>query len=206
MWWKYPQKPVRINIGSLGSHPLERYLLESKYDGHRAILIVDGGRRKVFTRQRVPIVLPPDLTAQLESMEMKEGTVLDGEIWNPMKRGGWTAEGKEPSVLTFWDCMRDGMKDMSARPLEERRAALEGILGDGNGDVQIVQQEAVTEARVREIYEESSGARKKNRSRSGFVHGVVLKLKGSPRRDHATGSKEHSDWLKVVFDEMEGWQ
>jgi ATP-dependent DNA ligase len=202
MYWMYPQKPVSVNLRSLGAHPLHRYWLEKKYDGHRVVLVVDGGRKKLFTRQRAPIEVLPELTAQLESMKMAEGTVLDGEIWNPLKRGGWTAEGKEPSALTFWDCVRDGVKDLSARPLEERRAALEGILGDGNGDVRIIDQEAATEVRVREIYEESGAVRKENRSRSGFVHGVVLKLRGSPRRDHATRSKEHSDWLKVVFPGM----
>jgi ATP-dependent DNA ligase len=205
MWWTYPQKPVRINLRSLGVHPLNRYWLEKKYDGHRAILIVDGGQRKLFTRQRFSIAVAPELTAQLGSLKLEEGTVLDGEIWNPLKRGGWTADGREPSVLTFWDCMRDGAKDMSSRPLEERRAALVKAVGDGNEGVRVVEQEAATEARVKEIYEESSTVRKENRSRSGFVHGVVLKLRGSPRRDHATRSKEHSDWLKVVFDDMHGW-
>lgn len=79
-------------------------------------------------------------------------------------------------------------------------------VGRGNGGVRVVEQEAATEVRVKEIYEESSAVRKENQSRSGFVHGVVLKLKGSPRRDHATRSREHSDWLKVVFDDMHGWQ
>jgi ATP-dependent DNA ligase len=199
-------KPVRVNSRSLGSHPLGKYVLEKKMDGHRAILIVDGGKNKLFTRQKSPIAIPSGLAAQLESVKLAEGTVLDGEIWNPMKRGGWTADGREPSVLTFWDCMRDGMKDLASRPLEERRAALMGAIGTGNEGVQIVDQEAATEDRVREIYEKTSAMRKENNSRSGFVHGVVLKLRGSPRRDHATRSKEHSDWLKVVFDDMSGWQ
>ena len=199
-------KPVRINSRSMSSHALAKYVMEKKYDGHRAILIVDGGAKKLFTRQKAPILIPPELTAQLASVEMKEGTVLDGEIWNPLKRGGWTSEGREPSVLTFWDCMREGMEDMSARPLEERRAALLRQVGPGNDGVRVVQQEPASEARAHEIYEESSAMRKEAQSRSGFVHGVVLKLKSSPRRDHATRSKEHPDWLKVVFDDMHGWQ
>lgn len=193
-------------MSSLGKFNLPQYLMEMKMDGHRAILIVEGGQKKIFTRQKVPIALPRELTDQLTSVPMVEGTVLDGEIWNPLKRGGWTADGKEPSVLTFWDCMREGMEDISSRPLEERRKALLRTIGNGNEGVHVVDQEPATEARVREIYEESSTVRKENQSRSGFVHGVVLKLRGSPRRDHATRSKESSDWLKVVFDDMHGWQ
>ena len=42
--------------------------------------------------------------------------------------------------------------------------------------------------------------------RSGFIHGVVLKRRGSIRRDHPNRSAEHPDWLKVVFDGMKGWE
>ena len=77
MWFMYPMKPVRVSMQSVGAHPLDRYILEKKYDGHRAILIVDRGQKKLFTRQRVPIAISPDLASQLDPMEMKEGTVLD---------------------------------------------------------------------------------------------------------------------------------
>lgn len=168
-------------------------------DGHRAILIIDGGKKTLWTRQKSPIAIPASLAAQLDSVKMEEGTVLDGEIWNPLKRGGWTAEGGEPSVLTFWDCLRSGSQDIGTKSLSERREALLKTIGRGNDGVRMVEQEAPTTERIKEIFEESLAMRKENRSRSGFVHGVVLKLKGSPRRDHATRTQEHPDWLKIVF-------
>lgn len=205
MWWKYPMKPVRINTKALEKIALEKYLMEVKLDGHRAILVVDGGKKRLLTRQKSPIVIPASLQAQLDRMKLEEGTVLDGEIWNPLKRGGWTADGGEPSVLSFWDCLREGLQDIGAKPMSERREALARVIGKGDESVRIVRQEEASASRVREIFEESLAVRKENQSRSGFVHGVVLKLKGSPRRDHATKTQEHSDWLKVVFDGMSGW-
>lgn len=198
----YPMKPVPVPMEAIDRLDLPKYHLEVKLDGWRAVLTARDGKVALWTRMKTPIVITPFLQAKLLAFGIQDGTVLDGEIWNPLKRGGWTVDGKEPSVLTFWDCVRDGTRDLSARPLEERRAALEGILGDGNGDVRIVEQEEATGARVREVYEEASAVRRESRSRSGFVHGVVLKLRGSPRRDHATVSKEHPDWLKVVFPGM----
>jgi ATP-dependent DNA ligase len=204
--FSYPMKPVSVNMRSISSFPLSKYLLEVKLDGHRAILTVEGGKKRLFTRQKAPIAIPPGLASQLASVEMAEGTTLDGEIWNPAKRGGWTSDGREPSVLTFWDCVHDGTRSISGETIEERRAALARVIGAGNDGVRVIGQEPASEERVRAIYEESSLARKKSGSRSGFIHGVVLKLRRSPRRDHATRSKEHPDWLKVVFDNMEGWQ
>jgi len=206
MWWMYPMKPIRISKESLKDLDLGRYTLEKKYDGHRAILIVEGGKKKLFTRQKSPIAVPKDLEAHLSALDMEDGTVLDGEIWNPTKRGGWTSGNGRPSVLTFWDCVREGEFDLSQHPVEERRAALGRIIGEGNPGVQcVVAEEKFGKERVEEIFREASAVRKEIQSRSGFVHGVVLKLRGSRRRDHATRTQEHSDWMKIVFDGMSGW-
>ena len=51
-------KPMRINIRSVGGLRLQDYTMERKYDGHRAILIVEGGKKKLFTRQKNAIAVP----------------------------------------------------------------------------------------------------------------------------------------------------
>ncbi len=199
-------KPVRIGRGTMKELDLSKYTLEKKYDGHRAMLIVEAGRKLLFTRRKNSIAVPKDLEEHLKGLDMEDGTVLDGEIWNPTKRGGWTAEGGHPSMLTFWDCIREGGSDISQRPIEERRAALGRIVGEGNEGVQVMTaEETFGEQRVEEIFQETSKLRKETKSRSGFVHGVVLKLRGSRRRDHATRTQEHPDWMKIVFDGMSGW-
>ncbi len=198
-------KPMRIGFEQVGAHDVGRYWLEKKYDGHRAILLAERGKKILLTRQKVPIAIPNEMTSSLASISMADGTVLDGEIWNPAKRGGWTADGRERTILTFWDCVREGETDLSLSPTEARREALLRIIGPGNELVQVVERERATVERVKQIYEEARKARKERQSRSGFIHGVVLKLVGSPRRDHATRSQEHSDWMKVVFDGMSGW-
>ncbi len=197
-------KPVRIAMDAVRSLRLEDYVLEKKYDGHRVLLVCSGGRKELFTRLKVPIRVPDELGEQVKSMDLEDGTVLDGELWNPEKRGGW-GTGKEPSVISFWDCISAGRRNMSTAGLEERRAALEEALRDRPKLVRVVESEPATDARVREVFVESSTVRREAASRSGFVHGVVLKRRGSPRRDHPRSTKESSDWMKVVFDGMSGW-
>ncbi len=199
-WWMYPMKPVRIRESTLQSLRLGDYWLEPKLDGHRAILIVDGKKKNVWTRQKNPIKLPQNLLDQLAGLKLEDGTVLDGEIWNPLKRGGWESDGKEPCVLSFWDCVQRGTNNLSRRPIEERRRALVEIVGDRAKEIRVVSQEETTEQAVKKIMDEAKAFRKETQSRSGFVHGAVLKLKKSERKDHATRSVERSDWLKLVMD------
>jgi ATP-dependent DNA ligase len=195
----FPMKPVPVFTKTLERLDLPNYRLESKLDGHRAILTVDGGRASLWTRLKVQIAVTPSLQAQLSALRLRDGTVLDGEIWNPLKRGGWTLDGREPTVVSFWDCVRDGPEDLSESPLEERYSRLASLVGKRSPEVRVVRQEDATRERIAEVEADARASRDRNLSRSGYVHGVVLKRRGSPRRDRATRSAEHPDWLKLVF-------
>ncbi len=61
-------KPVRINVKGLERLSLDRYVLEKKYDGHRAILVADGGKKRLLTRQKNPITIPASLQEQLREL------------------------------------------------------------------------------------------------------------------------------------------
>jgi len=201
-WWMYPMKPARVTEAVLSSINPSDYLMEKKYDGWRAILIVSHGIPELWTRERRRIEMPTNLDNQLRSLKLPEGTVLDGEIWNPEKRGGWKhAKGVECQI-TFWDAIRKGNQDLSRNPLEERKERLRNLVSPTDC-VKIVEDFPATVKSIAAARAEAISAR--GNARSGFVHGVVIKRRESPRRDHATKSHEHSDWMKVVFDGMSGW-
>lgn len=198
-FWIFPFKPMKINDSLLGSLKLDDYVLEKKYDGYRALLIVEEAGFKLFTRQKVELPIPNNLRPQIESLKLPTGTVLDGELWTPSSRGSWTHDRNVVCSLTFWDVIAFDGKSVGSNTLEERRAVLENLLGAGTENVGLVVQEPVTKERIEEIRKEAMEHRVASQSRSGFVHGVVLKRKGSPRRDNPNRSVEHADWMKLVY-------
>lgn len=198
--FRYPMKPISVNRRAVLRMDLSKYWMERKFDGHRAIVVVGGGRAvSLWTRQKTRIREPENLKRQLADLRMEEGTVLDGEIWNPLRRGGWGTGDGEPCVLTLWDCMRLGGADISARGIEERREHLIRAVRGGTEEVRAAEAAEATTEGIEEVEEDVRKFRQENDVRSGYVHGIVLKRKGSPRRDHATRSQEHPDWLKLVF-------
>lgn len=204
-WWMFPMKPVQVDMRTASGLSPDRYVMERKYDGWRAILIANG-KTRLWTRQRRLIEVPESLQEALEALRLPRGTVLDGEIWNPSKRGGWKDPEGEGCHLTLWDCVRDGTKDVGRRPFEERRKVLEDMVGNSCGPIGLTEQTPVSAEALALIHAEAKASRVDGELRSGFIHGVVLKRRGSPRHDHPTRSVEHADWLKVVFEGMKGWE
>jgi ATP-dependent DNA ligase len=122
-------------------------------------------------------------------------------IW--AKRGSWRHNPKEICALTLWDAIRVGKCDISNESLEIRRENLESILS--KAETPNIQTTAIlnpVESIAREIEQQALTFRNNAQSRSGFVHGVVLKRRGSPRRDNAVRCREHADWIKIVFSGM----
>jgi ATP-dependent DNA ligase len=204
-YWQYPMKPVRITEDVFRNLKLSGYSLERKYDGFR-VLATFGKKPQLWTRQKRVLKTPPSLLDELRSMKLPAGTVLDGEIWSLKKRGGWETTDDTACCVTFWDCMHNGTSILAGAPLEERQAALRSLLGDGCDRVRVVDSVEATLENLRTVQDEAVRIRSERDARSGFIHGIVLKRRGSPRRDHPTRSVKHPDWLKVVFPGMEGWE
>lgn len=198
-------KPVRAPATVLKTVDPSKYLMEKKYDGWRAIVIVHK-TVTMWTRDKRRIDMPNNLRAQLETLGLPEGTILDGEIWNSTKRGSWRFNAVTPCNLTLWDVMRLGTKDLATMPLEERRIQLESLFaGREMGDIGLTEILPADPDLIKQIDQEARSFRENTHARSGFIHGVVLKRKGSPRRDHVVRCTEHADWLKIVFEGLEGY-
>lgn len=200
MNFKFPMKPVRVTETILEKIRPEDYIHEDKYDGHRSMLVSEEREVKLFTRMKVSIPVPNNLQSQLKSLNIPIGTILDGEIWTPSKRGSWASNRNIVCSLTFWDVISFGNENVSCRSLEERRTILEDIIGAGTENIKLVVQKPVTRECIEETRKIATKHRVTSNSSSGFIHGVVLKRKGSPRRDNPLRSVEHVDWMKIVFE------
>lgn len=197
-------KPKRVPMDFARTLPPDQWVLERKYDGHRAMVVLDGGV-SLWTRDRVRTEAPTNVRAQLEELRIPDKTVLDAELWNPLKRGSWRHNPQVQCVLSVWDAVVIGGKDVGGLPLEDRRRRLEEAVAEAS-HVRLVEQVPCSPEAIDQVLTEAREFRKAEAIRSGFIHGVVLKKLGSPRRDTATRCKEHPDWLKVVFDGMKGWE
>jgi ATP-dependent DNA ligase len=197
-WCKVPFKPVRVDESILDKIDLSQYLLEAKYDGFRCILI-QNGRTTLWTRQKNKIEMTDNLSEQVKSLNLPEGTVLDGEIWTPAKRGTWRQDKSVQCLLSFWDAIRYGNEDLSSLPIEKRKEKLRGAINGQTPDISTVESFPALKEIYFKIKEEAFRHKQATGVRSGYIHGVVLKRKGSPRRDHPTKSHEHADWIKIVF-------
>jgi ATP-dependent DNA ligase len=204
--WQYPMKPVRINENVFRNLRLADYLMERKFDGFRVLAISGSEGVKLWTRHKRVLKTPPSLLKELNLKRMPVGTVLDGEIWSDKKRGGWETKDDKECRVTFWDCLSEGHRLLGKSPIEERRDAMRSILGNGCDRVQIVEALDATVENLHKIQNEASKVRFQDETRSGFIHGAVLKRRGSRRHDHPKRSAEDASWLKVVFDGLKGWE
>jgi ATP-dependent DNA ligase len=202
-WWKYPFKPVRISKEKLIELNLGEYLGEPKLDGWRCLAITHNGYIKLWTREKTKIEITDNLVPQIQALNLPDGTVLDGEIWTPSKRGKWRQNPKVHCQIGFWDVIRLGKTDLSKTKLEHRRSVLEHLVEGKCHDITVVDQFNPSTEKIEAIELDARQHREVSNIRSGYIHGVVLKRKGSPRRDHSNRSTEHPDWLKIVFEGMD---
>lgn len=191
-------KPVRITDDVFRGLELSNYLLEPKLDGWRSISLTNG-KTELWTRQKRRLKTPPNLLEAISRYDIPRGTILDGEIWSQYKRGGWEQIDDGECMITFWDCIRVGGKNLASAPLFERRKILRSLLGGGCDRVRIINTMDATWENLSTIRKEAVQIRNEGGARSGSIHGIVLKRKDSPRRDHPNRSVAHPDWLKIVF-------
>ena len=192
------------------AHPLEGepralgerrdWQAEWKWDGIRAQLIRRRGRTYLWSRgEELLTERFPEL--HLEAARLPDGTALDGEIvvWKDglvqpfallQKRIGRKTLGKKiladaPAALLAFDVLEHGGEDLRAKPLRDRRALLEELLGAVAGE-RILLAPVVEGASWEEL------AEARERSRAQGVEGLMLKQLESP---YGVG-RERGPWWK----------
>ncbi len=180
------------------------WLVEWKWDGIRAQCLRRGddvflwSRGEELVTERFPEI-------ELEARRLPSGTVLDGEVlaWREgrplhfgvLQRRIGRKELKPrvleeaPVVFVAYDLLEESAVDVRARPLAERRAALERLLANVSSSKVLI-----SPAVVRDSWTELRTLREEARERG--VEGFMLKRLSSPYRS----GRPKGDWWKWKID------
>lgn len=160
---------------------------EIKFDGYRAIAVINAGQVKLWSRNHKPLDYP-EVVADLEKLKCRNA-VLDGEIVALDAQGrsnfqilqGRNLGDRPPIVYYLFDLLHWNGTSLLAEPIEVRRAALEKLVARPGKQVQLSR---VFEVEPRMLLAEAT--------RQG-LEGIILKRVGSRyETDRRSGT-----WLKV---------
>lgn len=123
------------------------WLCEIKYDGYRAVAVLQRGRVELWSRAHKPMAADyPEVVAELARLKCRTA-VLDGEIVALDAKGrsrfqllqGRALPGGTRPVIAYYafDLVQHDGRDLRALPIEERKARLAGLLKGRSKAVQL---------------------------------------------------------------------
>jgi DNA ligase-1 len=183
--------------------PVSAWQAEWKWDGIRGQLIKRDGQVWIWSRgEELVTERYPEVVAAAQALP--DGTVLDGELlgWQdgaPLpfsalqrrinrKKPGKKLLSEVPVHLVAYDVLELEDQDWRARPLQDRRGALERVLPPDWPRSQVVAADSWQDL-----------ADQRDQSRARHVEGLMLKRLGSPYR---TG-RPKGDWWKWKVDPLQ---
>lgn len=181
--WRQPQLATLVDGPPRG----DDWLVEMKYDGYRALISVAGGKARVFTRNGKDWTEKFPQIAEAAANLPAQNALLDGEIaafdssgrtdfstlQSTIKEGG-------PLLCFAFDLLHLNGKDLTPRPLRERKHELEKLLAEA-ADPLVLSTHIVGHAD--EVYKKICA--------QGH-EGIIAKRANDPYRGGRTKS-----WLKV---------
>ena len=162
---------------------------EIKFDGYRALAILRDGSVELWSRNEKPLTADyPEVVTALQKVRC-ESAVLDGEIvaLDPEGRSRFQllqqrglATNRPPIHFYVFDLLQLNGKSWMESPIEERRAALEKLLGRQKGGV-----------RLSPVFETEPALVLAEARRQG-LEGIVVKM---PKSVYEPGRRSGA-WLK----------
>lgn len=156
--------------------PAGRWRTEIKFDGYRALAVLRGKTVELWSRNEKSLAASyPEVVAALGRLRVREA-ILDGEIvaldpggrsrFQLLQQRGMTRQ-RPPIRFYLFDLLQhDGVR-WTDRPIEERRAELEAVVGKGDDVLRLSPVFLTDPAEVLET------------ARQQGLEGVVLKQPGS---------------------------
>ena len=163
------------------------WISEIKFDGYRAVAVLNQGRVELWSRNHKPLAYP-ELIPALEALPCTNA-VLDGEIVALDAHGrsdfqslqGRDLGERPPIVYYLFDIVHLDGVSLAERPLEERRSALEDLM-----------RKAKRPVLLSPIFDEDPELVLKEAKAKG-LEGIILKRRGSRyESDRRSGT-----WLKL---------
>jgi bifunctional non-homologous end joining protein LigD len=119
---------------------------EIKFDGYRAVAVLNSGKVELWSRNRKPLTADyPGIAAKLAALRCRNA-VIDGEIVALDAKGRSRFQllqnrvaASTPSSLVYYafDLMHLDGRSMMALPVEERSAKLAALIGRRKGPLQV---------------------------------------------------------------------
>lgn len=166
-----PMKALGVEAVPAGS-----WKLELKFDGFRAVAVLNGGNVELWSRNHRPLGPHyPEVVAALGKLKV-DSAVLDGEIVALDAEGrsrfqllqGRGLGSRPPIVYYVFDVMEENGVSLLNEPLETRQAALARIVG--RGEKGVVRRSAVFEVEPEKLLAEVQ--------KQG-LEGIIAKTPGS---------------------------
>jgi bifunctional non-homologous end joining protein LigD len=132
-----------IGVAKVPSVQAGEWHCEIKFDGYRAIAVLERGKAQLWSRNQKPLDYP-EVIPGLEALKCADA-VLDGEIVALDRRGRSSFQtlqgrdlGKRPPIVFFlFDVLELDGQSFRGEPIEARRAALEKLLRKAAGALQL---------------------------------------------------------------------
>jgi len=174
------------------------WLFELKYDGFRALAVIEHGRAQLLSRNGHPFASFSALAESISYSLPNTRAVIDGEICSLDRRGKpqfknlMFRRGNPPCFFAFDLLIHDG-KDLRTERLLDRKHELRRLLARSPDDAPLKYTE----------YIEGCGTALFQRVCELDLEGIVAKQKSAP---YVT-EREHSTWFKILnrgYSQMQG--
>jgi bifunctional non-homologous end joining protein LigD len=189
------------------------WIYEIKFDGFRALALRGGAEARLLSRNEKDLGAKfPDVLAAVAALDVREA-VLDGEIVALDDAGRSSFQllqqyemGREKPPLFYYvfDLLRLDGKDLRARPLGERKAALQKILPGGDGAIRFSDSlgddaEALLDQARRLGLEGLVGKREGSGYEPGARSGAWIKLKLVREQEFVIGGYTDPEGSRKFF-------
>lgn len=176
-----------LGVSSVPHDTESRWHCEIKFDGYRAIAVLNGKKAGLWSRNRLPLDYP-ELLPALAALKCRSA-VLDGEIVALDARGrthfqslqGRALGERPPIVYYVFDLLQLDGRDLRDEPIETRRERLQALVGRDRATLKLSPSFAVEPAVFFETVK-----------RQG-LEGMILKQHGS----HYESGRRSGAWLKI---------
>jgi len=168
------------------------WLYEVKWDGYRALLIKDGSRAQIRSRNDKDLTaMYPDIATAVKRIKAEQ-VILDGEIvalaedGRPSFQALQHRSSRAHSQIIFYafDALQRNGIDYTRHQLEKRRALLTELLPDEHGTLRVAME---LKGRAADVVEAV---------RATGLEGVVAKR----RQSVYTPGERSADWVKLRLD------